>query len=127
MTRNRIQLIDIICKQLVDIYQLHHADDEHKLVITGQNEVPVEVHKGVVINRRDLKTSQEEADMIMIHQICELANNVHCITVVCDDTDVFILLVHHYAVHKMTCTVIMEGTSHGRTAGAEQPVGRVGP
>lgn len=61
----------------------------HKLVITGQNEVPVEVHKGIVINHRDLKTSQEEADVIIIHQMCELAdNNVHCITVVCDDTDV---------------------------------------
>ncbi len=38
-----------------------------------------------------------------------------CITVVCDDTDVFLLLVHHYAVQQMTCTVIMEGTSSGRT------------
>lgn len=35
VTRNKIQLIDIICKQLVDMYQQHHADDEHKLVITG--------------------------------------------------------------------------------------------
>ena len=57
VTKNKLQLIEIISKQLVNIYQQHHADDEHKLVITGQSEVPVEVHKGIVINRRDLKTS----------------------------------------------------------------------
>ena len=101
VTKNKLQLIEIIC--------------EHNLVITGQSEVPVEVHKGIVINRRDLKTSQEEADVIIIHQMCELAATARCITVVCDDTDVLILLVHHYAVHQMTSTVIMEGTSQGRT------------
>ena len=49
--------------------------------------------------------------MIIIHQMCELAI---CTIVVCDDTDVFILLVHHYAVHQMTATVIMEGTGQER-------------
>ncbi len=76
----------------------------------------MEVHRGIVINRNDLKTSQEEVDVIIIHQLCELVvNNPQCITVMCDDTDVFLLLVHHYAVQQMTCTVIMEGTSSGRT------------
>ena len=49
--------------------------------------------------------------MIIIHQLCELAIST---TVVCDDTDIFILLVHHYAVHQMTATVIMEGTGQER-------------
>ena len=116
MTRNIIQLIDIICEQLNHIYQQHHSGDERRLVITGQNEVLVEVHRGIVINRTDLKTSQEEADVIIIHQLCELvANNPRCITVMCVDTDVFLLLVHHYAVQQMACTIIMEGTSSGRT------------
>lgn len=54
--------------------------------------------------------------MIIIHQMCELAdNNIHYIIIVCDDTDVFILLVHYYSLHQMTCIVIMEGTRHGRT------------
>lgn len=64
VTRNKMQLIDIICTQLTNIYQQNHSDDEHRLVITGLNEVPVEVHKGIVINCTDLKTSQEEADVI---------------------------------------------------------------
>lgn len=30
--------------------------------------------------------------------MCELsANNVHCVTIVCDDRDMFVLLVYHYA------------------------------
>lgn len=43
--RNKTQLIDIICKQLVDIYQQHHADDEHRLAITGQIKVPLKVQR----------------------------------------------------------------------------------
>ncbi len=46
VTRNKVQLIDIICEQLNHIYQQHHSGDEHRLVITGKNEVPVEVHRG---------------------------------------------------------------------------------
>jgi len=98
------------------IYQQYHSGDEHRQVITGLNEVPVEVHRGMVINHTGLKTSQEEADVIVIHLLCELiANNPQCITVVCDDPDVFLLLVHHNAFQQMTCTVIMEGISVGRT------------
>ena len=104
--KNKIQLIDIICEQLNHVYQQHHSGDEYRLVITGQNEVLVEVHRGIVINRTNLRTSQEEADVIIIHQLCELvADNPRCITVVCDDSDVFHLLVHH-AVQQMTCTII---------------------
>jgi len=42
---------------------------------------------GIVIKRRDLQTS-----------LTRKTRDVCCITVVCDDTDVFIILVHHYAV-----------------------------
>ena len=60
---------------------------------------------GIVINCRYLKTSHKEVNMNIIHEMCELAaNDVHCITVVCDDTDIS----HQCAVHHMTCTVIME-------------------
>ncbi len=105
MTRNKIQLINIICEQLILIYQQHHSNDIHRLVITSQGEVPVEVHRGIVINHNDLKTSHEEADVIIIHQLCEfVVNNPQCITVVCDDTDVFLLLVHHYVVQQMACS-----------------------
>jgi hypothetical protein len=52
VTRNKIQLIDMVCEQLINIYQQHHSDDEHRLVIMDQNEVPVEVHKEGTSSRR---------------------------------------------------------------------------
>jgi hypothetical protein len=38
-----------------------------------------------------------------------------CIKVICDDTDVFILLIHYYYINKLACTLLMEGTSSKRT------------
>jgi hypothetical protein len=39
------------------------------LTLTGPELVPVELPAGVVIPRRDLETTQEEADTILIHQV----------------------------------------------------------
>ncbi len=41
----------------------------------------MEVHRGIVINRNDLKTSQDEADAIIIHQLCELVDNASLLCV----------------------------------------------
>ena len=37
------------------------------------------------------------------------------IKVICDDTDVFLLLVHFYSVQKLACNLAMAGTSAGRS------------
>ena len=37
------------------------------------------------------------------------------ISVVCDDTDVFLLLLHYYHHKKLSCGLLMEGTSSQRT------------
>ena len=71
VTENKIQLLDIICQQLVEIYQAEHVQDAHRLVITGKKVVPVEVFKGIAINRNKLAT-----------------NGISCINILCDDTDV---------------------------------------
>ena len=41
VTENNIQLLDIICEQLVEIYQAEHVQDAHRLVITSKKVVPV--------------------------------------------------------------------------------------
>ena len=57
----------------------------------------------------------EEADAIISNQVVYLANLGCCrIKVISDDSDVFVLLVHHYTDKKLTATVIMEPTSQGR-------------
>ena len=37
------------------------------------------------------------------------------IRVICDDTDVFVLLLHFFVLEKLTCRFVMVGTSHGRS------------
>ena len=65
----------------------------------------------MVIHRADMKTTHEEADNISVQQIVPAAQNKVCIKVICDDIDVFALLLHHYNMNSLKCKVYMEGTS----------------
>ena len=44
-----------------------------KLVVTGDTESPIDIHKSVTIERVDLKTTHEEADNILAHQMVATA------------------------------------------------------
>ena len=86
-------------------------------IATGRDQVPTEINNGIVIPRRDLETSQEEADwlyFIWCHN--SSANGCHYrrtwwrwIRVLCDDTDVFVLLLHFYSLMKMSCPLFFQG------------------
>ena len=66
----------------------------HKLVITGKEPTPIEICKA---NKRDLldfRTTHDEVDVIIIQQVVKIANmGAKSIRVICDDTDVFVLLI----------------------------------
>ena len=66
MTSNKIQIINYIIADF-----LVNKDDKvtHTLTLTGPEPVPVELPGGVVIPRRELETTQEEADTFLIHQV----------------------------------------------------------
>lgn len=119
VTENKVQLIDIICEQLQEKARNIPATDasfNHRLMITGSSQAPSEIHMGVLIVRNDLRTSHEEADVIIPQQVVYAASQgATTITVVCDDTDVFVLLLHYYNLKKITCSLLMQGTSAGRT------------
>ncbi len=89
-------------------HQVH--TQKHKLVITGQDKTPIEISNGgTVIYRRDLDTVQEEADTILVQQMLRVAKETtNGITVLSDDTDVFVLLLYHYLQAQLTTMVIME-------------------
>ena len=71
---------------------------------------------GVVFSREDVITSHEEADVIIIHQMVKAAaSGVKIINIVCEDTDVFVLLLHFYTKLNLTCHLTMEGPSAERT------------
>ena len=77
----------------------------------------MEIFKGVAIERRDLETTHEEADVIIPRQVLDDATQVStCIKIICDDADVFILLIHYYQLCSLTCIVLMEGTCRIRAA-----------
>ena len=70
---------------------------------------------GHCTDREDLNATQEETDVIIIQQLLtSIKEGAKGIKVVCDDTDVFILLMHFYHLYNWTCNVLMEGTSGDR-------------
>ena len=53
--------------------------------------------------------------MIIPRQVVDAAiQGSKCIKVICDDTDVFIVLIHYYQQCSLTCSVLMECTSRMR-------------
>ena len=93
-TKNKVQLNTLITESLIQPSFYNNATKNHSLTIAGVCDCPLEITNGVKIERRDLCSSHEEADIIITqHAIASslLGKSVH---VVCDDTDVFALLVH---------------------------------
>ena len=76
----------------VFIYDLQAYKDvlNGKLVITGNDPVPVQINEGVVYKMEDMAITHEEADTMTIHQVAYVAaNNVPAVA---DDTDIAVLL-----------------------------------
>ena len=107
---NKKQLIDIICSELTENKIFHHGYTRNKtLVITGSCNTPVEIRKGVVIYREDISTSHEEADCIIVQQAVMVSKeNKLGVSIVANDTDVLLLILHHYLQQKLTNCMLME-------------------
>lgn len=69
-----------------------------------------------VLQRQDLAALHEEADVIIIQQACRLrSEGGRQVTVVSDDTDVFLLLLYHYLKEGLTVPMYMESPIRGRS------------
>ena len=66
VTENKKQLIALIV-----VAFMNRKDDtvRHSLVITGADPVPTEIINGLTIRRQDLRTTHEEADLIIVQQV----------------------------------------------------------
>ena len=113
---NKVQLIDIICQHLKERKDNLNEYD-HKLVVAGKDPTPVQVSNGTITMHDDLRTTYEEADVHFVQQMVKLTQTagITSIKVICDDTDIFILLVHFYSLKKLTGTLVMTLTSAGKT------------
>ena len=60
--------------------------------------MPVEIVDSVRIDRHDLCSTHEEADIIITQRAISCLLSGKCGRVVCDDTDVLVLLVHFYHI-----------------------------
>ena len=115
---NKAQLNSLICEQiLIDEQYLQQVTQHHRLVVTGDDAVPTQVSKGRKIPRLDIATTQEEADLIITQQAIHLAkgDGESRICVLCDDTDVFALLVYLFSREQLQSSMTMESPIHGRS------------
>ena len=95
-TKNKIQLNSMLAEGLLDSHFYNNATQKHSLVIAGVGDEPVEIDRGVGIDRHDLCSSHEEADILITQHAIALGLLGKSVNVVCGDTDVFVLLVHFY-------------------------------
>ena len=108
------KLIDLVCKQLV--HSAKEGEYANTLIITGQDPVPLQIQNGILSAQNELCNSHEEADVMIVHQMLYASKQRGDVSIVCDDADVFLLLLRHYHKHKLNNVVMMEATSAGRTA-----------
>ena len=87
-------------------------------MVTGADPLPIEISEGgVVISRADVATSHEETNNVIVQQVlsCTAENAEIKITVVADDTDVFVLLLHYHHMANLKNVVLMESPIKGKT------------
>ena len=107
---NKRQLIALIVEDLCQNVTFPQGVNlNRRLVVTGEDPIPVEITPVAKILREDMKTTHEEADNILAQQMVLNASQPNKgVSVVSDDTDVFVLLLYFYAKYNLTGLVIME-------------------
>ncbi len=115
VTDNKKQLIRIICEDLqsdkdfIDTYT-----QDHTLLITA-DDIPVEIRKGKVTPRPEIVTNHEEADAIIIQQAFRAVDQGSTgVSVMADDTDIYVMLLHFYNLKNLTIPMFMESPVQGR-------------
>ena len=90
--RTKVQKINLIARALLD----HRTSIkcQNTLIVIGQDNIPIQTDHGIEILQRDMETTHEEADVIIPQQIhiAKQSRKVQNFKVICDDADVFVLL-----------------------------------
>ena len=108
-------MINIICEELQNDRDFTDSfSHEHTLLITGEGD-PVEITRGQVIPQPDIFTSHEETDNIIIQQtFMAVEQGAEGLSVMFDDPDVYILLLHYYNQKELNIPMFMESSVHRR-------------
>ena len=115
VAENKKQLIQIIVETLIS-EGVVPGSYQSRIIITGQGYTPIEIAPaGLVIRRADLRTTHEEADVIIVAQAIYAAKEEgRNVVIVADDTDVYILLLYHYQAESLSVPMKLQSTQSGR-------------
>ena len=73
---NKMQLIDIISNNLVETFwPTLNLSNIVIVIVSGRYPVTIELFRGYQSHRADLRTTHEEADVTMVHQVVHLDKN----------------------------------------------------
>ena len=112
-SRNKVQIIDIVSQYIVEMLSINRF--KKKFVVTFSEPTPIQVEDGIITPRKDLESTHEEADVNMIMQCMKCAEEGKSpIKVICDDTNVFVLLTSYVHKHSIKSSVLMESFSDDR-------------
>ena len=93
-SKNKIELD--ATEGILDPGYFNEATQTYTLTIAGVRDVLVDITGGLWIDRHDLRSTHEEADILIAQHAISLSLVGKCVRVVCDDTYFFVLLVHYY-------------------------------
>ena len=96
VTKNKVQLNAMLSEALLDSGFYAQATSQNSLIIAGVTDVPIQITHDLKINRQNLRSSHEEPYVIIAQLAVAMSLEDQSVCVVCDDTDVFVLLVHFY-------------------------------
>jgi len=101
-----------------DLYFHQLCTHTHKLTVIGGWDVPTQIHKGIIIDRVDVKTTHEGADIILIQQMIDTDHEEHTgFAVPSTDTDVCVcvLLVYYDLVSILSIYLIIQSPVRDRS------------
>ena len=91
--QNKKQVIEVIIRSLADEIDIS-GDVGLKLIVTGQNHIPIQISPGLVISRQDLQNFHKEADEIVVAQAIYAATvEAKHVQVVAVDTSCFCFII----------------------------------
>ena len=111
VSEDKEQLIQLIFNDLVTNAMLIFP---HKLTVTEKDLVPLQIFNGHISRCKNLRTTQEEADTIIIHQLQASAPTKAIIGA--DETDISVLLLHFTFTGDIKSQVYMQPTDKESSA-----------
>ena len=86
--KKKIQLNGNLVEGLLNSDYYTNATQKHTLTTAGVSDVSVEIVGGVRIDRHDLCSIHEEADIVITQHVISCSLSGNCFRVVCDETDI---------------------------------------